>query len=154
MKTVPHDKFFEEYVKSVLATFTPNNEISPTKDENCPWEQVDYVDLREQELGTVIFLRGIHRGADYRIRINKDNHVGVWRNLGANGLTGPLESIASWQGSPEGVKVEEGIIRTGSYSLIPYFSYDKSKSGLESVLRPTDIWGDAYLLIFLQKPEK
>jgi len=152
MKTIPHDKF-QEYTNAVLATFTPNKEISPTKDEKISWERVDSVNLYEQDPGTVIFLRGRHPSADYRIRVNESN-LDVWKNSDRNGLTASIESIVSWQGSPEAVKVEEGIIKRGSYSMMPYFSYDTTKPKLKSVERPTDIWGDGYLLIYVQKQGK
>src|SRR3989344_1026890 len=152
MRLIQHS-YFQPYIQTVLKTFIPNEEISPRRDESLQWKQVDLVELGKQKPGTILFLRGQHAGADYRIRIN-ERDLDVWRNTDANGLRGPLESIVSWQGLPDGVKVEEGVIRTGDYSLMPYFRYDKSKPKSQSTLRPTDIWGDAYLFIFIQSPRK
>lgn len=149
MRIIEHNKF-QEYVRLVLETFNPNREVSPVRDENLPIERAEFVELHKEKPGTVIFVRGRHAGADYRIKIN-DGDLEVWRNSDANGLRCPLESIVSWQGSAEGVKVEEGIIRAGSYTLMPYFSYDESKIKSESAMKPTDIWGDPYLLILVQR---
>ena len=69
MKVIPHSNF-QEYIQSVLKTFIPNQEISPRRDESIQWERVDFVELGKQKAGTIIFLKGQHAGADYRIRIN------------------------------------------------------------------------------------
>jgi hypothetical protein len=74
--------------------------------------------------------------------------------MDANGLRAPLESIISWQGSEEGVRVEEGVIRLGSYAFMPYFSYNRFKDKLESVMNPTDFWPDTYTLILVQRIKK
>ena len=67
-----------------------------------------------------------------------------------------LVLFIKYNGSPACVKVEEGIIRKGSYTIMPYFSYDKSKPELQSALKPgpMDRWQNPYLLIFVQKPKK
>lgn len=142
---------FTAYIAKVLGSFSPNSEISPVRDEKLSLDRFDFIDLNDQEPGALIFLRGRHSGADYRLRVNQNRTVDIWRDIGTNGLKAPLECIVSWVGSPEGSKIEEGLVRAGSYSLMPYFSYDRTKTPLESVKKPNDIWGDIYLLIFKQK---
>ena len=150
--TIEGEKF-RRYVVSLQDRFLPNNEASPTRDKNRPWESVDVINLYEQESGTIIFLKGNHFGADYRIRVNGDD-LEIWREIERNGLKGPIDSIVSWEEYPNGAKIEQGLIRKGSRCLMPYFSYDKSKPKLESVQKPKDLWIDTYLIVYLQKPEK
>jgi hypothetical protein len=56
MRIIEHNKF-QEYIKQILGTFSPNREISPIRDETLPMERADFIELHKEQPGTVIFVR-------------------------------------------------------------------------------------------------
>ncbi len=139
-----------EYLHRVQESFLPNQEyISPELDENRECHKVDRVDLRELPDKSTVFIRGVSFGADYRIRVDdttQGRKVNIWRNMDANGLTAPLESIVSMV---DGLTFEEGVIIKGNSQLtMPYFRYKNN-----SVEKPTDMWMDIPQIILIQYAE-
>ena len=138
---------FGEYMRQIQDSFLPNDEYgSPELDRNREYHQPDRVDLRELPDKSVVFIRGRSAGADYRIRVDdtdEGRNVNIWRNIQANGLVGPLESVVSMV---EGLTFEEGVIIKGESQLaMPYFRYKN-----DSVEKPTDTWMDIPLIVLVQ----
>jgi len=145
MVTLKSVQEFYKYMNRIRESYSPNQEYkSPTLDKQRPFEQADRVDLKALPDKAVVFLKGAHLGEDYRLRvdISKDGReINIWRNIDANGLTAPLESIAS----TAGLIFEEGIIVRNKQLIVPYFRY----KGVE-VEKPTDMGLSVPLVILVQ----
>jgi len=137
---------FSGYIRRIQESFSPNKEYSsPMLDKSREHQKSERVDLRELPDKAVVFLKGMHLGEDYRLRVDDldgKRIVNIWRNADANGLIGPLESIASTSG---GLQFEEGIITKRNQLIVPYFRYN----GVE-VKKPTDMGMSVPLLVLVQ----
>lgn len=155
---VPNTKFKNNYVQSLLKTFEPNNETSPINELSkvgiAELEKFNYVDLKEQEPGTILVLRVSDNS--YILRVNR-NYLDIWQEKGngANGYRAPLESIVSWEKSSGSViKVEEGTLTKGYSIMLPLFSGDNSKPELERILKPVKSVYGAIEEISVYRPRK
>jgi hypothetical protein len=142
MVTLKSMQEFYAYMNKIRESFSPNQEYeSPRLNQSREFRQVDRIDLRELPQRAVVFLKGAHQGEDYRIRLTDGKNIDIWRNIDANGLTAPLESIAS----TEGFIFEEGIIVKRKQLVVPYFRYEGSR-----VEKPTDLGFSVPLVVLVQ----
>ena len=137
---------FYEYFRRIQESFSSNKEYgSPTLDKSREYLGVERVDLRQLPDRAVVFLKGMHLGEDYRIRVDDTGDgrvINIWRNIEANGLVAPLESIASTAG---GLAFEEGVIIRKSQVVVPYFRY----TGVD-VEKPADIGMSSPVVLLVQ----
>ena len=142
MVTLKSLQEFYAYMNRIRESFSPNREYeSPRLDQSRKFKQVDRIDLRELPHRAVVFLKGAHQGEDYRIRVNDGESIDIWRNIDANGLTAPLESIAA----TGGFTFEEGIIVRRKQLVVPYFTYKGNQ-----VEKPTDMGFSVPWIVLVQ----
>jgi len=138
---------FGKYIGRIQESYVPNSEFSsPRMEEGREYHNQERVDLSSIPDKTLVLVKSLQFGADYRIRVDDTEggrKVNIWRNMECNGLTAPLESVASLIGE---FTFEEGVIKLNKHLIVPYFRYKGN-----SVERPRDMGMQPPVSIIVQQ---
>ncbi len=154
-----HD--FLQLMSHLRASMIPNSEYTAPLIDMSKLENLDMVDLSQVPDKTIALAAGYeYANLGFTMRVDdteKGRIVNIWNDPKANGLTGPLECIASytrpnWKFEINGdvMEYEPGVIRKGEQFVMPYFQYALGDG--KSVMSGFRDWNDKWGGILVQYP--